>query len=89
MPDNGGMTTRLNKFIAETGFCSRREADRLIAVLGVAVKPTAPPVKRGRPGTATVGRARMRSARCVSGSGVVPAAAHPSPGLQCSICVPR
>ena len=25
------MTTRLNKHIAETGFCSRREADRLIA----------------------------------------------------------
>lgn len=24
------MTTRLNKFIAETGFCSRREADRLL-----------------------------------------------------------
>ncbi|MEO8367104.1 MAG: S4 domain-containing protein, partial [Pseudoxanthomonas sp.] len=24
-------TTRLNKHIAETGFCSRREADRLIA----------------------------------------------------------
>ena len=25
------MTTRLNKHIAETGFCSRREADRLVA----------------------------------------------------------
>ncbi|WP_269146554.1 S4 domain-containing protein, partial [Xanthomonas oryzae] len=24
------MTTRLNKYIAETGFCSRRQADRLI-----------------------------------------------------------
>ena len=31
MTDNGRMTTRLNKHIAETGFCSRREADRLIA----------------------------------------------------------
>ena len=28
--DNGAMTVRLNKHIAETGFCSRREADRLI-----------------------------------------------------------
>ena len=23
-------TTRINKFLSETGFCSRREADRLI-----------------------------------------------------------
>ena len=37
MPDNGGMTTRLNKFIAETGFCSRREADRLLAERRVTV----------------------------------------------------
>jgi 23S rRNA pseudouridine2604 synthase len=35
--DNGGMTTRLNKHIAETGFCSRREADRLIAERRVTV----------------------------------------------------
>ncbi|MFA4616972.1 S4 domain-containing protein, partial [Xanthomonas perforans] len=28
--DNWQMTIRLNKYIAETGFCSRREADRLI-----------------------------------------------------------
>ena len=28
--DNGAMTVRLNKHLAETGFCSRREADRLI-----------------------------------------------------------
>ncbi|TXH82674.1 MAG: 23S rRNA pseudouridine synthase F, partial [Pseudoxanthomonas sp.] len=31
------MTTRLNKFIAETGFCSRREADRLLAERRVTV----------------------------------------------------
>jgi 23S rRNA pseudouridine2604 synthase len=31
------MTTRLNKHIAETGFCSRREADRLIAERRVTV----------------------------------------------------
>ncbi|KAF1719996.1 pseudouridine synthase [Pseudoxanthomonas wuyuanensis] len=31
------MTTRLNKYIAETGFCSRREADRLIAARRVTV----------------------------------------------------
>jgi 23S rRNA pseudouridine2604 synthase len=31
------MTTRLNKFIAETGFCSRREADRLIGERRVTV----------------------------------------------------
>ncbi|WP_454831775.1 pseudouridine synthase [Pseudoxanthomonas wuyuanensis] len=31
------MTTRLNKYIAETGFCSRREADRLIAARRVSV----------------------------------------------------
>ena len=37
MPDNGGMTARLNKFIAETGFCSRREADRLLAERRVTV----------------------------------------------------
>jgi 23S rRNA pseudouridine2604 synthase len=37
MADNGGMTTRLNKHIAETGFCSRREADRLIAERRVTV----------------------------------------------------
>ncbi|GGD37586.1 pseudouridine synthase [Pseudoxanthomonas indica] len=37
MPDNGGMTTRLNKHIAESGFCSRREADRLIAEKRVTV----------------------------------------------------
>ena len=30
------MTTRLNKHIAETGFCSRREADRLIAEIKAA-----------------------------------------------------
>ena len=40
MPDNGGMTTRLNKFIAETGFCSRREADRLLAERRVTVNGT-------------------------------------------------
>ena len=31
------MTTRLNKHIADTGFCSRREADRLIAARRVTV----------------------------------------------------
>ncbi|KRG68212.1 pseudouridine synthase [Pseudoxanthomonas dokdonensis] len=31
------MTTRLNKHIAETGYCSRREADRLIAARKVTV----------------------------------------------------
>ena len=31
------MTVRLNKHIAETGFCSRREADRLIAERRVTV----------------------------------------------------
>ena len=31
------MTIRLNKYIAETGFCSRREADRLIAARRVTV----------------------------------------------------
>lgn len=36
-PDNGAMTTRLNKHIAETGFCSRREADRLIGERRVTV----------------------------------------------------
>ena len=40
MPDNGGMTARLNKFIAETGFCSRREADRLLAERRVTVNGT-------------------------------------------------
>ncbi len=35
--DNGAMTARLNKHIAETGFCSRREADRLIAEKRVTV----------------------------------------------------
>lgn len=35
--DNGGMTNRLNKHIAETGFCSRREADRLISARRVTV----------------------------------------------------
>lgn len=37
LPDNGVMTTRLNKFIAETGFCSRREADRIIGERRVTV----------------------------------------------------
>ena len=37
MPDNAPMTTRLNKHIADTGFCSRREADRLIAARRVTV----------------------------------------------------
>jgi 23S rRNA pseudouridine2604 synthase len=37
MPDNRAMTTRLNKHIADTGFCSRREADRLIAARRVTV----------------------------------------------------
>jgi len=37
LPDNGAMTTRLNKFIAETGFCSRREADRIIGERRVTV----------------------------------------------------
>ncbi|MCF5918690.1 S4 domain-containing protein, partial [Xanthomonas perforans] len=31
------MTIRLNKYIAETGFCSRREADRLIGERRVTV----------------------------------------------------
>lgn len=31
------MTTRLNKYIADTGFCSRREADRLITARRVTV----------------------------------------------------
>ena len=35
--DNGAMTVRLNKHIAETGFCSRREADRLISERRVTV----------------------------------------------------
>ena len=34
------MTTRLNKHIAETGFCSRREADRLISARRVTVNGT-------------------------------------------------
>ena len=37
MVDNGAMTNRLNKHIAETGFCSRREADRLISARRVTV----------------------------------------------------
>lgn len=37
MDDNVRMTVRLSKFIAETGFCSRREADKLIAFRRVAV----------------------------------------------------
>jgi 23S rRNA pseudouridine2604 synthase len=37
MPDNAGMTIRINKYIAETGFCSRREADRLISERRVTV----------------------------------------------------
>ena len=40
-PDNGAMTTRLNKHIAETGFCSRREADRLIGERRVTVNGVA------------------------------------------------
>ena len=37
-PDNAaGRSTRLNKFIGESGFCSRREADRLIAANRVRV----------------------------------------------------
>ena len=31
MNDNHSEGVRLNKWIAESGFCSRREADRLIA----------------------------------------------------------
>ncbi|TDB66849.1 23S rRNA pseudouridine(2604) synthase RluF [Arundinibacter roseus] len=31
MEENQSESTRLNKFISETGFCSRREADKLIA----------------------------------------------------------
>ena len=34
------MTTRINKHIAETGFCSRREADRLLAARRVTVNGT-------------------------------------------------
>lgn len=30
MPNSPGTTTRLNKFISETGICSRREADKLV-----------------------------------------------------------
>ena len=37
MADNPPMTIRLNKHIAETGFCSRREADRLIGERRVTV----------------------------------------------------
>ena len=37
MTDDRDTTTRLNKHIAETGFCSRREADRLIAARRVTV----------------------------------------------------
>lgn len=37
MADNLPMTIRLNKHIAETGFCSRREADRLIGERRVTV----------------------------------------------------
>jgi len=37
MPDNARMTSRLNKYIADTGFCSRREADRLIGARRVTV----------------------------------------------------
>ena len=40
MDDNAGMTVRLSKFIAETGYCSRREADKLIASRRVAVNGT-------------------------------------------------
>jgi 23S rRNA pseudouridine2604 synthase len=37
MADNRPMTIRINKHIAETGFCSRREADRLLAARRVTV----------------------------------------------------
>ncbi len=37
MADNSPMTIRINKHIAETGFCSRREADRLLAARRVTV----------------------------------------------------
>ena len=38
MPHNPRpMTVRLNKYIAETGYCSRREADRLVAARRVTV----------------------------------------------------
>ena len=50
MTDNGRMN-RLNKHIAETGFCSRREADRLISARRVTVngKPASmgTPVEEG------------------------------------------
>lgn len=35
--DNVAMTNRLNKHIAETGYCSRREADRLISARRITV----------------------------------------------------
>ena len=37
MADNSPMTIRINKHIAETGFCSRREADRLLSARRVTV----------------------------------------------------
>ena len=37
MTDNARMSARINKHIAETGFCSRREADRLVAERRVTV----------------------------------------------------
>ena len=55
-------TTRLNKYIGETGFCSRREADRLIADRRVTVNGMAAGM-----GT-VVGRAtrsRSMARRCV------------------------
>jgi 23S rRNA pseudouridine2604 synthase len=41
LPQNSGLK-RLNKFISETGFCSRREADRLIEDGRVTVNGTVP-----------------------------------------------
>jgi len=38
------MQTRINKFISETGFCSRREADKLIEQGRVAVNGKLPEV---------------------------------------------
>ena len=42
MTDRDASLTRLNKFISETGFCSRREADRYIAEGRVTINGVVP-----------------------------------------------
>ncbi|GGW67401.1 pseudouridine synthase [Alishewanella tabrizica] len=57
------MLTRLNKFISDTGFCSRREADALIAAGEVTVngQPAAMGVKVGAQDTVLVKGQALRS----------------------------